>query len=151
MTLYGAFANVRCWAGRQPVTEKVVLRRVLGVAGVREGSDELERRVRPATGDEVLTVPEDAQAIYDDIPATDEGLSWIEDSTSPLGRLLGVPASAGTGARPVRRPRGLRTPSPPSPWWRPSVTPEHLSSIMRCSLSVPAEDAQRDPRQALDW
>ncbi|MCG0289116.1 alpha/beta hydrolase [Streptomyces sp. PSAA01] len=103
----GAFANVRCLAGPQPVTEEIILGRVLAVAGVRADPGELERRVRLATGigfaardtqawakqctvptyvyqvrDDVLTVPEDVQTIFDNIPATDKRLSWIEDSTA---------------------------------------------------------------------
>ncbi|MFI5843089.1 alpha/beta hydrolase [Catenuloplanes sp. NPDC051500] len=102
-----AFANVRCLGGPQPVTEEIILSRVLAVAGVEgDRRDELDRRVRLATGialaardprvwatgcriptyvyqvrDDVLTVPADVQTIFDNIPVADKQLSWIEDST----------------------------------------------------------------------
>jgi pimeloyl-ACP methyl ester carboxylesterase len=102
-----AFEAVRCLVGPQPVTEEVILGRTLAVAGVPAGHlGELEERLRLRTSigfgprvpvewarsvrvptllyqvrDDLLTTPEDTQAIFDAIPVADKALHWIEDTT----------------------------------------------------------------------
>jgi pimeloyl-ACP methyl ester carboxylesterase len=102
-----AFGAVRCLVGPQPVTEEVILGRSLAVAGVpldRLGDLEERLRLRTSIGfaprvpavwardvrvptflyqvrDDLLTTPEDTQAIFDAIPVRDKALHWIEDTT----------------------------------------------------------------------
>jgi uncharacterized protein len=102
-----AFAGVRCLVGPQPVTMKTIMTRRMGILGVPATSiDEFERRLVMRTGipfarrvpqewakgvlvpaflyqvrDDVLTVPEDVQTMFDNIPVADKKLQWITGTT----------------------------------------------------------------------
>ena len=101
-----AFDGVRCLVGAQPVTAKVILGRRIAAAGLDDHIDELDRRLRVATGigfaeraprewaehvtvpsylygvrDDVLTEPEDLQAMHENLPVRDKALHWIPDTT----------------------------------------------------------------------
>jgi uncharacterized protein len=103
----GAFDDVRCLVGPQPVTMKTIVRHRLALAGVPAGRiDDLEQRIilRTSIGfarrapqewaknvgvptflyqvhDDVLTEPADVQAMFDNIPMPDKGLRWIYGTT----------------------------------------------------------------------
>lgn len=102
------FKGVRCLVGPQPVTMKVIVQRRLALAGVpAERIDDLEQRVILRTGipferrmpsewarhvniptflyqvrDDVVTDPSDVQSMFDNIPAKDKKLQWIEGTTA---------------------------------------------------------------------
>ena len=101
------FEGVRCLVGVQPLSVKGLMERVLALSGVpAERIDELNREVKLATSftleemtplraaksirmptficqvkDDLMCDPADVQAIYDDIPAADKELFWIEGTT----------------------------------------------------------------------
>jgi hypothetical protein len=105
-----AFRGVRCMVGVQPISMRVTLERVLALLGLpTELIDELEQRMRLHTSfliddlspvpaarsvtlptflyqvrDDLLTLPRDVQAIFDNIPVEDKKLHWIEGSTRRL-------------------------------------------------------------------
>jgi hypothetical protein len=108
MTQYPeAFDGVRCLVGPQPVTMKIIVQRRLAMAGVpADRIDDLERRLilRTSIGfarrapqewarnvrvptflyqvhDDVLTEPDDVQAMFDNIPVPDKKLQWIGGTT----------------------------------------------------------------------
>jgi pimeloyl-ACP methyl ester carboxylesterase len=102
------FDDVRCLIACQPLTPRSIAERLLDLAGVpadritdleqrmvlrtsidfsRRDVKEWAKRVELPTfvyqvHDDVLTTPDDVQAIYDNLPATDKRLHWISDSTA---------------------------------------------------------------------
>jgi uncharacterized protein len=102
-----AFYGVRCLVGPQPVTMKIIVERRLAMAGVpadrigdlerrlilrtsigfaRRAPREWARNVRVPTflyqvHDDVLTEPDDVQAMYDNIPVADKKLHWVGGTT----------------------------------------------------------------------
>jgi pimeloyl-ACP methyl ester carboxylesterase len=103
-----AFDEVRCLVAPQPVTMATIVTRRLALAGVApDRISELERRLVLRTGiglarraprewakgvrvptflyqvkDDVLTEPEDVQAMFDNIPLTEKKLEWIRGTTA---------------------------------------------------------------------
>ncbi|WBB98024.1 alpha/beta hydrolase [Solwaraspora sp. WMMA2059] len=101
-----AFEGVRAMVAPQPLSPRVTMEQSLAAAGIpARYIDELEQRVRVHTGfrldemspvqaarsvnvptllyqvrDDILTRPDDVQAVYDNIPV-DKDLFWIEGST----------------------------------------------------------------------
>lgn len=105
------FAGIRSLLAPMPVTTEIVVGRQLALAGVPEEkiADAIawldqELRIRTSVGfaardtrewaksavvptflyqvrDDILTIPADVQAMYDNIPLTDKKLQWIENST----------------------------------------------------------------------
>ncbi|KIF78752.1 hypothetical protein QR77_11805 [Streptomyces sp. 150FB] len=103
----GAFADVRSLVAVQPVTPRVIVERRLAALGLEDRIDELEKLIvmRTSIGfgprnprqwassvrvptylfqvrDDALTQPSDVQAMFDNIPATDKQLRWIEDTSA---------------------------------------------------------------------
>jgi uncharacterized protein len=106
------FAGVRCLVAPQPVTTSVIVARQLALAGVPAGRlddamADLDRRIvlRTSLGfadrdnrtwakscavptflyqvrRDLLTDPSDVQTMYDNLPARDKQLHWIEDTTA---------------------------------------------------------------------
>lgn len=102
-----AFDGVRCMVSPQPLSSGVALERALERLGVPAGyMDDLNERIRLQTSftidqfspvpwaknvtiptllyqvrDDVYTRPEDIQAMYDNMPAADKELFWIEGTT----------------------------------------------------------------------
>jgi pimeloyl-ACP methyl ester carboxylesterase len=102
-----AFDGVRCMVAPQPVTARNIVERRLAALGLSGRIDDLERRVVLRTGigfaprsprewarnvhiptflyqvrDDVLTDPSDVQAIFDNIPAAEKKLQWIDGTTA---------------------------------------------------------------------
>ena len=103
-----AFDGVRCLAGSQPVTMKIIMTRRLALFGIpADRIQDLEQRLilRTSTGfgprapqewakhvcvptllfqvhDDVLTDPSDVQTMFDNIPVTDKKLHWIRDTSA---------------------------------------------------------------------
>ncbi len=102
-----AFDGVRCLVTPQPLSVRVTLERTLALAGLpADRIDDLEARIRMHNSlrlddmspvpwaksvmiptllyqvrDDVLTRPDDVQAMYDNIPVAEKELFWIEGST----------------------------------------------------------------------
>jgi uncharacterized protein len=106
-----AFVGISSLVGPEPVTTKIIVGRQLALAGVPEEKVDsalqvLDGRLKVATSidfesrdtrewakhvnvptflyqvrDDVLTRPDDVQAMYDNIPLDDKQLRWILDST----------------------------------------------------------------------
>ena len=103
-----AFRDVRCLVGPQPVTMKIIVERRLSLLGVpADRIEDLERRIvlRTSIGfgqrapvewakhvcvptflyqvhDDVLTQPNDVQAMFDNIPVADKKLRWINGTSA---------------------------------------------------------------------
>ena len=103
-----AFRDVRCLVGPQPVTMKIIVERRLNLLGVpADRIEDLERRIvlRTSIGfgqrvpvewakhvcvptflyqvhDDVLTQPNDVQAMFDNIPVADKKLRWIDGTSA---------------------------------------------------------------------
>jgi hypothetical protein len=103
-----AFRDVRCLVGPQPVTMKTIVERRLAMLGVpTDGIEDLERRIMLRTGigfgqrvpvewakhvcvptflyqvhDDVLTLPDDVQTMFDNIPVADKKLQWITGTSA---------------------------------------------------------------------
>jgi uncharacterized protein len=101
------FEGVRCMVGVQPVSPRVILERMLELAGVpTQRMEELDRDIRLAISfglddmsptrparrvrtptflyqvrDDVLTRPSDVQTMYDNIPIKEKELFWIQGTT----------------------------------------------------------------------
>ena len=101
------FTSVRCLVGAQPVSSRVILERILELAGVPSSQfGDLDRAVRLVTSfrldemspinaakkvsvptflyqvhDDVLTRPSDVQTMFDNIPIKDKDLFWIMGTT----------------------------------------------------------------------
>jgi pimeloyl-ACP methyl ester carboxylesterase len=101
------FAHVRCLVGVQPVSARVILERILELAGVPPSRfGDLDQAVKMVTSlpleemsplnaskevsvptflyqvhDDLLTRPTDVQAMFDDIPIKDKKLFWITGTT----------------------------------------------------------------------
>lgn len=103
----GALDGVRCLVAAQPVTASVILARRLGLVGLGDRLDDLDRRIVLRTGidleqrsprqwargvqvptllyqvrDDCLTEPDDVQAMFDNLPVHDKQLRWIDDTAS---------------------------------------------------------------------
>jgi uncharacterized protein len=102
-----AFDGVRCLAGPQPVTMKIIIQHRLALLGIpADRIDDLEQLIILRTGigfarrapqewarnvriptflyqvhDDVLTEPADVQTIFDNIPVADKKLAWIQGTT----------------------------------------------------------------------
>ena len=103
-----AFRDVRCLVGPQPVTMKIIVERRLTLLGIpADRIEDLERRIvlRTSIGfgqrvpvewakhvcvptflyqvhDDVLTQPNDVQAMFDNIPVADKKLRWINGTSA---------------------------------------------------------------------
>jgi len=102
-----AFEGVRCLVAPQPVTARVILGRRLAGLGLADHLDDLERRIVLLTGigfgprspqewarnvhiptfvyqvrRDVVTDPSDVQSMFDNIPALNKKLQWIEGTTA---------------------------------------------------------------------
>ncbi|GAA4551756.1 alpha/beta hydrolase family protein [Amycolatopsis samaneae] len=100
------FEDVRCLVNPQPVSLRVMAGQALGAVGIADRIDDFDRAFQLVTSftidqvspieyakscrvptfitqvrDDVLTRPEDVQAIFDAIPVADKKLFWIEGST----------------------------------------------------------------------
>lgn len=100
-------AGVRCLLAAQPITAKVILRRRLAAIGLGDRLDDLERRIVLLTGidfalrsptgwarsvdiptliyqvrDDSLTDPSDVQQMFDNLPAGDKQLHWIQGTSA---------------------------------------------------------------------
>jgi len=101
------FEDIRCLVGVQPVSPRVVLGRTLELAGAApDAIEDLDRAIRLTTSfglddmspvgpakrvmvptllcqvrDDVMTRPSDVQSIFDNLPARDKQLHWIEGTT----------------------------------------------------------------------
>ena len=100
------FADVRCLLAPQPLSVGATMRRSLEMLGIAERIGELEREVQLQVGftfeqmtpvswapsvlvptylyqvrDDVMTTPDDVQAMYDAIPGTEKALEWIEGTS----------------------------------------------------------------------
>ncbi|RIV34361.1 alpha/beta hydrolase [Micromonospora radicis] len=103
----GSFEGVRCLVAAQPVTARTIMGRRLEMLGVAGRLDDLEHRIIRGTGigfarrspqewarnvrvptflyqvrDDVLTHPDDVQAMFDNIPTAEKKLHWIEETTA---------------------------------------------------------------------
>ncbi|MFC9434537.1 alpha/beta hydrolase family protein [Nocardia sp. NPDC057030] len=101
------FADVRCLVNPQPVSLRVMAEQALAGMGIADQIEVMDREFQLITSftfdqvspieyaknchvptfiiqvrDDVLTRPEDVQAIFDAIPTGDKKLFWIEDSTA---------------------------------------------------------------------
>ena len=101
------FADVRCLLAPQPLSVGVTMQRALDILGIPEHIDALEREIQLQVGytfdqmtpvtwassvmipaylyqvrDDVMTTPDDVQAMYDNIPATGKVLEWIEGTSA---------------------------------------------------------------------
>ncbi|MFI1916546.1 alpha/beta hydrolase family protein [Nocardia sp. NPDC020380] len=101
------FTNVRCMVNPQPVSLRVMAEQALAGVGIADQIGAMDREFQLITSftmdqvspieyakncqvptfiiqvrDDVLTRPEDVQAIFDAIPAGDKKLFWIEGSTA---------------------------------------------------------------------
>ncbi|MEV6987233.1 alpha/beta hydrolase [Sphaerisporangium sp. NPDC051017] len=101
------FEDVRCMVAPQPLSMHATLARALESVGMPERLAQLEREIQlvsgltrevttpiPAAGsvrvptflyqvrDDLMTTPDDVQAIFDAIPIEDKQLMWIEGSTA---------------------------------------------------------------------
>ena len=102
-----AFTGVRCLVGVQPLSVRAIMSRSLAMAGIPvERISELDRKLRLVTSfgiddlspeeaaksvqvpsfiyqvrDDLMTYPEDVQAIFDNIQAAEKELYWIEGTT----------------------------------------------------------------------
>jgi len=102
-----AFHGVRCLVAAQPVTARNIIERRLVSMGLHGRVDDVERRIVLLTGigfaersprewarnvrvptflyqvrDDVLTHPEDVQAMFDNIPVRDKQLLWVDGTTA---------------------------------------------------------------------
>ena len=102
-----AFKDVRCLVAPQPVTARVILGRRLAGMGLADHLDDLEQQIVRLTGigfaarspqewarnvrvptfvyqvrGDVVTDPSDVQTIFDNIPALEKKLQWIEGTTA---------------------------------------------------------------------
>jgi uncharacterized protein len=102
-----AFDGVRCLVAPQPVTAATIVECRLAVMGFSEHIGDLEQRILVRTGigfaprnprewarnvriptflyqvrDDVLTHPSDVQTMFDNIPATEKKLQWIDGTTA---------------------------------------------------------------------
>ena len=102
-----AFDDVRCLVAPQPVTARTIVERRLAMLGLPDRIDELDQKIirRSSIGfaerdaqewaksvrvptylyqvrDDVLTHPSDTQTMFDNMPAADKQLAWIEGSTA---------------------------------------------------------------------
>lgn len=102
-----AFAGVRCLLGPQPLTPAATMRAALGLLGIPERFDDLDREWQLATSftfadltpitwaksvnvpaylwqvrEDVMTDPSDVQAIFDNIPVAEKELHWVEGTTA---------------------------------------------------------------------
>ena len=102
-----AFDGVRCLVAPQPVTARTIVERRLAAMGLSDHIDDLEQRIvlRTSIGfaqrnprewaknvhvptflyqvrDDVLTHPGDVQTIFDNLPAAEKKLQWIEGTTA---------------------------------------------------------------------
>lgn len=101
------FADVRCLVGVQPLSVRAIMTRMLALMGIPpERMNELDQNIRLVTSfklddlspvepakdvripsfiyqvrDDLMTCPEDVQAIFDNIPAAAKELYWIEGTT----------------------------------------------------------------------
>ena len=98
-----AFEGVRCLVSPQPITPRYIAQRRLEVLGISDRLDDFDLLLRLRTGigldrrvpqewaksvrlptflyqvhDDILTEPEDVQAMYDNIPIAEKKLQWIE-------------------------------------------------------------------------
>ncbi len=101
------FEGVRCLVGAQPVTASTIMGRRLAALGLGDRLGDLEERIRLRTGigfgprsprewarhvhlptllyqvrDDILTEPGDVQAMFDNLPAAEKQLRWIEGTTA---------------------------------------------------------------------
>jgi hypothetical protein len=101
------FDDVKCLVSPQPITPRYIAKRRLEVLGISDRLDDfntllrlrtsvgLERRVPQEWAksvriptflyqvhDDILTEPEDVQAMYDNIPVAEKKLQWIEGTIS---------------------------------------------------------------------
>jgi uncharacterized protein len=97
------FDSVRCLVSPQPITPRYIAQRRLEVLGISDRLDDFDLLLRLRTGiglgqripqewaksvriptflyqvhDDILTEPEDVQAMYDNMPLADKKLQWIE-------------------------------------------------------------------------
>jgi len=97
------FDDVRCLVTCQPISPSYIAKRRLGVLGISDHLDDFNQllRLRTSVGlerrvpqewaksvriptflyqvhDDILTEPEDVQAMYDNIPVAEKKLQWIE-------------------------------------------------------------------------
>jgi hypothetical protein len=102
-----AFDGVRCLVSPQPVTTRLIVERRLSVMGLAERIEDFNTlvRLRSSVGleqrvpqewarsvhiptflyqvrDDILTDPSDVQAMFDNIPAADKKLQWIQGTTA---------------------------------------------------------------------
>jgi hypothetical protein len=103
----GKFDGVRCLVSPQPITPRYIAQRRLEVLGISDRLDDFNLLLRLRTGvglerrvpqewarsvriptflyqvhDDILTEPEDVQAMYDNIPVAEKKLQWIEGTTA---------------------------------------------------------------------
>lgn len=104
MTHYAReFEGIRCLVGCQPITPRYIAQRRLRVLGISDRLDDFDLLLRLHTGiglerrvpqewaksvrmptflyqvhDDILTEPEDVQAMYDNIPVPEKKLQWIQ-------------------------------------------------------------------------
>jgi pimeloyl-ACP methyl ester carboxylesterase len=101
------FDGVRCLVSPQPITPRYIAQRRLEVLGISDRLDDFDLLLRLRTGiglerrvpqewaksvriptflyqvhDDILTEPEDVQAMYDNIPVAEKKLQWIEGTTA---------------------------------------------------------------------
>lgn len=101
------FEDVRCLVAPQPLSKEPVMRRILELNGIPDRLEELERELRLVVSfsfaemspvewaksvtiptflyqvrDDLLTTPDDVQAMYDNIPNPDKKLHWILGTTA---------------------------------------------------------------------
>jgi uncharacterized protein len=97
------FEGVRCLVGCQPITPRYIAQRRLEVLGISDRLDDFDLLLRLRTGigldrrvpqqwaksvhipgflyqvhDDILTLPDDVQAMYDNIPVAEKKLQWID-------------------------------------------------------------------------
>jgi pimeloyl-ACP methyl ester carboxylesterase len=102
-----SFDGVRCLVSPQPVTTRLIVEHRLAVMGLRDRLDDFNTLVRLRTSvgleqripqewarsvrvptflyqvrGDILTDPSDVQAMFDNIPAAEKKLQWIEGSTA---------------------------------------------------------------------
>ena len=101
------FADVRCLLAPQPLSVGVTMQRTLAMLGIPDHIGALEREIQLQVGltfdqmtpvswassvltptylyqvrDDVMTTPDDVQAMYDAIPGTAKVLEWIEGTSA---------------------------------------------------------------------